>query len=602
MADPAPLTFDDLLSAETAGGVVPAPVTSGRAQPLTFHDITNPDSLLPAAPYDAFDAAVHGTTFGLSDAAHAALAAGGRYLRGETPDFDYSQAATEIGRGRDAYAAQNPWTSGLLNLAGGITGGGGAIAKSVMDSGPVLAALKSAIAGGALGGVQGAADNNTSLANALAGAKTGAEVGGGLGAAPVVAGAAVRGLMPGITDAAQTLRGVGVEPTPGSATGGLPSVVENVIGRIPFLGQPINKGRQAALDQFGEALDQNHELFNRGTLNQVLAPVGETLSPTTAIGHDAVNEVADKLHDAYTAAIPTGSFPVTPQASINIQDVLTQAQRSLSPDNFTKFQNAIEDNVLRRVEPLPTNATTPTGMAQQLALGQTGATGQMSGQAFKDAETGLGQMARKYSTGNLSPDERDMGDYFRTAQGHLRDWLADVSPQNADQIRAANSAWRNFLPTQHAAALSPTGEITPKTLLSGAKKFGGDIQYARGTAPMQDIGLNALQQEQALADAGKTLKGAGNYSHGAGIGMGVLGANLVEDLFRHPDPLAIGALSVAYPAMSALYSNAGRRALNSALAMRIPNAEALAPVVAPNIAAQQQPGDFASELRQRLGF
>lgn len=549
-SDAALTDLNAILQATTAGQDQPPATPTGPAASV-LGDIANAttpkaaastDSLLPAADYGATDAAVHGMTFGLSDAARAGLIAMGRYLSGDSPEFDYPQAAKEMQRGREAYANRSPVANFAANLVGGATSlplmGARAVAAA---SGPVGRIGAGMLTGGATGAIQGAADNSDSIGNAITGAERGGAIGAGVGAAIPAA----TTLVPGMTAASQALRAQGVEPAPGNAMGGLPSVVENLLSKLPIVGAPIQAGRQAAQQQFQSAVGQRSQDFQQGAINRVLGHVGETLDPATGLGNPAIAEMADKVGQAYQSAVPAAGAPLDSAAQSTINNAIANAKLSLPADRATQFENFVNGKILGQVQ----NGTLP-------------------GQAFKDAESDLGKEVRSAFSGNSTSDERKLGSAFGDLQGHLRDWLQRTNPASAADIAAANRAYREMLPVQYAAGGALDGSFTPMTLGTAARTIGGRTSFARGAAPMQDFAQDAADQQRALADLGATLRpGSGTGGHGAGAGMtgSLLMADLAERMLEHPHGPALAAAAIGYPLLAGIYSNGGRHLVNAGL-------------------------------------
>lgn len=562
------------------GDVEASGVTAAAPAPAEGTKAT-PDQLLPAAPYDATDAAVHGMTLGLSDMGRAAMQAGVRYLTGQTPGYDYGAASQEVQRGREAYAAQHPWLNAGANIAGAVTGPVGGAANLIKAASPLGKIAAGAATGGGIGAVQGAADNSDTAANALAGAERGGETGLALGGAIPLAGTIGRALVPEMTPQAQILRAADVQPTPGSAVGGVPGVLENFASKIPLIGSPIQAARGAAQGQFAHAVAQNAEDFNRGTINYALEPIGESLDPNTNVGNDAFAELRQKASDAYKKAVPTAGGAFDQQAADSLNNAVAGARLTLPKTQADQFANFVDTNIQSRInqpQTLPQYMATPNGT--------------MSGDAFKEADEMLGKEASDYLYNPKSdPDQRKLGLAYQQLQGNLRDWLARVTPQNAADIQAANQSWARMLRVQNATNLGDktTGQFTPKNLMQAVKNYSSDAQFAQGTAPMQDVARNALLKDQAFAQAGKSLpspSGGTPGFHGAvtngGIGLSLLGANLAERMLENPslETLAIGGAT--YPALAALYSNPGRSAINGLLSAgsNIPSMAPLAPFVA----------------------
>jgi hypothetical protein len=581
----------------------------------------HPDSLLPAAPYDATDAAVHGLTLGLSDVGHGALTAGMRYLTGQTPGFDYSGAEEEIKRGREAYAAAHPVISTLANLGGGVAGPVGPAMTAIKAATPVGKLALSTLTGGLIGGTQGAADSATSVPAAVQGATTGAEVGAGVGAAiPPVAGIA-GWVLPKLSTAAQTLRAASIQPTPGSAVGGIPGAVENLVANIPIVGAPIQAGRAAAREQLQTAVTDQADSFNRGAVDQALAHVGEKLNADTATGHDAIAEMQQKISSAYNQAVPTAGGALDDQASKALSGAVADAKLSLPGPQATQFENFVQTKVLGKVQGTTeadaaatlTAATTARQQAesalttaqnqamrtpgpgsdinlakatqrlqqvsadehqaqQQLQAVQApgGAPfGTLSGQDFQDVDRQLGQEAHAYLK-SPDPDQKKLGGAYLDLQGQMRGWLERVSPQNAADLQAANQAWRMAQPVQDAARRTndPNGIFTTSHLIAASRAASTTPQFARGGALMQQYANDAEMQRGTLATAGRSLPApSGAHSggiQGMGVGGGLIGAELLEHVLQaSPYTLAVAGLS--YPAMMGAYSNAGRRAISGLL-------------------------------------
>lgn len=231
------------------GDLMPAAETANAA-PETFGP---PNALGPAAPYGFQDAVTHAMTFGLTDPASAAGIAARRWATGETPDFDYSRAAAEVQRGREAYAQEHPWANLGATVAGSLAGPGGE-AANMIKAAPWWAKVPlSAATSAGIGGVQGAAENTASVDQMLQGGKTGAEVGGVAGAAIPAVGGLGSWFLPRLSQEAQILRAAGIQPTPGSL-GRFPYLAEEGLSHIPLLGSAVQGGRAAAQQQLQDTI------------------------------------------------------------------------------------------------------------------------------------------------------------------------------------------------------------------------------------------------------------------------------------------------------------------------------------------------------------
>ena len=528
-----------------------------------------PDTLLPAEPYNVVDAAMHGASLGLSDVALSGLIAGQRYLTGQTPDYDWRQAATEVKRGREAYAAGSPYTNLGANLAGTLVGPGGLAMDAIKGAGTLGKIAIGGLTGGAIGGVQGAADNPVSLPEAIQGAKTGAEWGGTIGAAIPTASAVGSTFLPELSANARILRAAGVNPTQGSAVGGIPGAVENLLSHIPVAGAPIQGAREQAQKQLQTAITDQADSLNRGAVNQPLARIGAELSPDTATGHDAIAEMQTKISNAFKQAVPTAGGALDAQASTALNDSVANTKLNLPDAQAAQFEKFVQNKVLGKVQ-----GTT------------------LSGPDFQDVDQQLGNEAHAYLK-SLDPDQQKLGDAYLNLQGNMRDWLRRVSPQNADALDAANDAWRMARPVQAAAARTndPNGIFTTTQLTAASRASSTTPQFAAGGALMQKYAADAEMARSTLANAGKSLR-AVSGPHGAGVeGAGVMGGVLGAEALAHlmeASPWALGATALSYPAMMAAYSNPVRRMITGLLGA----AGQVPPAIAPlgPVGAQLAPG------------
>jgi len=503
----------------------------------------------PTVPYSATDAAVHGLTVGLDEPVQAAALATSRYLTGQTPGFDYSQAATDMRRAREAYAQANPASSLAANVVGSLGGPAGVTAGAIGAAPTWLGKLGRSIAGGGLlGAAQGAAENTASVPEAIVGARTGLGIGAATGAALPAIGGIGGALFPQVSPAAQTLRQSGIVTTPGNAVGGLPGAFESLLSQVPIAGYPVQNARTAVRDAFQNVLTKQGEDLNRGAVNTVLAKVGGSLNPDTATGHDAIAEMQQKLSAAFQKAVPTAGGALDSEASNALIGALRDA--SLLPDiQANQFAKFVQTKVVDKIQG---TSGTPFGT--------------LSGPDFQDMDSALGQAAHRYLK---SPDaaQKDLGEAYLNLQNEMRDWLQRVSPQNATDLQAANEAWRMAKPVQIAASRTtdPNGIFTTGQLLSGARTAGTTPQFARGGALMQQYVNDAEMARRDLVDVGKSLPGpSGHGVVGTGVAGGLLAGELLSHGLEH-SPWMLGAATLSVPLMKALYSEPGRRAITGLL-------------------------------------
>lgn len=607
----------------------------------------------PAAPYDVTSAAIHGFTGGLEEPVRSALRATTGWLSGRTQGFDYPEAAAEVQRGREAYAAAHPYANIASNVAGSIAGPIGEVAGLIKGASlPAKVALSTGT-GAVLGGTQGAAENTTSLPAAMQGATTGAEWGAGTGAAFPIIGAIGSTVFPELTSAARTLRAAGVQPTPGNAVGGLPGVAENLLGQVPIVGAPIGAARTAAKEQFEKAVDAQLDTMNRNAVGQPLARIGETLDADTKTGHDAIAEMRLKLSNGFNRAVPTAGGSLDAQASQMITDAVANAHLNMNPTEANQFEKFVQTNILGKIQgttaadvtsaataataarqqaesavaaaqdqamrmPGPgsdANLANATQRAQQARAAETQAQQQMqnvqmggkpfgtlSGQDFQDTDRLLGDEAHRYFTRG-DANQQKLAEGYENLQDELRSWLERVSPQNAADLKAANEAWRMAKPVLSAARATknPDGLFSEDQLLAGSRANSTIPQFATGQAPMQQFANAAIKQRDDLATAGKSLRPPEGGHTGGLLAGGVLGASLLEhgpEILTHPALLTSAA--VGYPVMRGLYSNFGRRMITGLLgaAGAVPSVTGALGPTAAQLAPQYAPvaGPYATGL------
>ncbi len=371
-------------------------------------------------------------------------------------------------------------------------------------------------------------------------------VGGSLGAlAPLVTGAAARVINPNAVDRIAPLAAESVTPTLGQTAGGATNRIEQGLASIPVIGDFLRAGRYRAVQQ-----------FNRGAINQVLDPIGQSLE-TKNLGRDALTEMSDKVRDAYNAAVPNAGGMLDQQAVSDISK-LNWMSNFMPPAQAQQFQSILKGRVLDNVSPA----------------------GGLTGESFKAAESDLGKMASDYLYNrNSTAPERQLGGALRELQGTLRDWLERVNPSASADLRAANTSYRLMLPVEDAGARpnEEPGVFGPAQLVAGSKKFAPNARaFARGEAPMQ-----------GYAEAGRQVLGSTVPDSGTPLrSMAAIGAAGLAG--EHFDPkIAAGALGGG-AAAAGLYSPIGTWLMSHLLGWRPPGAAGAATAVrnlSPGLAA-----------------
>jgi hypothetical protein len=497
----------------------------------------------PVAPYGFSDAQAHAMTGGLDEPVRGAGMATGRFLAGK--GFNYPEAVAEVGRGREAYAAEHPWANLGANVTGGIVNPlFSPTMTAIKAAGPVGKAALSTGTGILGGTVQGAAENTTSINDMLRGARIGAEWGGATGAV----GAGLGALFPEVPQAVRDVQKIGIQPTPGTI-GGIWGVGENMLSHIPFT--PVKAARTAVQEEVKAAASDPS--FVRGAIGEPLKVIGETVNPNAMTGHAMVQDMKTKISDAYKAAVPTagGAFDDTAQTAV--KDALANAKLKLRPQEAAEFERFVQDNI----------------------VGKIGTSGKLSGPDFQTIDQALGEDAHNLITrGN--PFELKLGKEYDNLQDTMREWLQRVSPTNATDLQNANLAFRTAKPIYNAARSTsdPEGFFTIAHLRSGARSA-NPSQFQVGQAPMQKFANDAEMQRTATLKLGASLpKGAGfagDIMGGTTSGGGLLAG--LYGLYQNPTwPLQHPFLSAlaagSYPLLKGAYSTpTGRRVSTEALGL-----------------------------------
>lgn len=440
----------------------------------------------------------------------------------------------------------------------------GRLAGNIALTAPLAAAVPGSAAAGLLprmiaGGIGGAASGalqpvEADKPNFWGDVGGNAAMGGVFGAAaPALLSGLARLISPNTPPAVKALMAEGVNPTPGQVLGGAINRAEQGLTSVPGVGDVIKSARRETVAE-----------FDRGAINRVLGHVGETLE-SPSIDRGAISEMQQKVRDAYNAAVPNAGARFDQQVVTDLAN-LRQLTQSLPQDLSNTFDKTLQRSVFQRMSP----------------------NGSLTGQAFKDAETELGQEARALlGNQNSSPWDRKLGDAYREAQSTLRTWLARANPAAAPEIQKANAAWAEMLRVQNASgrAGAEPGLFSPAQLQAAAKKYSSEAQFTGGRALMGDY---ADAGRQVL---GNTVPDSGTPYRALLTFLGLGGAAAGGAPFSAP---ALAGYAGATGLSALLYSPLGRKALAAALASR--------PAAAPAVAgAVRGAGSVAPALAPAFG-
>lgn len=348
-------------------------------------------------------------------------------------------------------------------------------------------------------------------------AKQGA-IGGLLGPAAELGGTAVaRGIAPRITDAARKLIGENIRLTPGQMLGGAWKATEDKAMSLPILGDAIRGARGRSIDD-----------FNRAAANRVLEPIGESVPKTAETGRSLVADVQDRVSAVYDKLVPQLKFDVNDAQFIAELRTLQQATSGLPKQEADRFNSILGRELAGRIQG-----------------------GQLTGRAFKEAESQIGRLAREYAT-STDAYQKELGQALQGVVTSMRGGLTRSNPQHAQALRAVNEAYANLVRFEGAAAMrgAKEGVVSPANLGAAVKSANKSVrkrEYARGDALMQDL------SDAAEGTIPSVIPDSGTASRIA-LGVGLGGSSVVE-----PNILA------ALLAGGSLYTRPGQAAFRAYL-------------------------------------
>ena len=325
----------------------------------------------------------------------------------------------------------------------------------------------------------------------------------------------------------------GVNLTPGQIMGGAVRNIEDKLTSVPLLGDAINYSRKKGIEE-----------FNKAAYGEVLKPINGKVPNVT--GREGIEAVEKQLNNAYDKILPNITFQATPQFNANIANLRSMVSAKLDPSLSRRFDMELDQAIGSKLSPK---------------------TGMMDGIAFKEAESQLGSLARKFQS-STDAFQKDLGDAFAQAQVELRGALQATNPQTQKELANINKSWANFTRLQTAGAKANTAEMfTPSQLAQAVRQGDTSVRkgaVARGNALMQDLsdaGVNILPSK--TPDSGT----AGRLAAMGLIGGGAYGAS--QGMIT-PEMLAIGG-AAALP-----YLPGARKVMTTALTRRPDQAKIIA--------------------------
>jgi len=307
-------------------------------------------------------------------------------------------------------------------------------------------------------------------------------VGGAVG--EKVAAGVGRVAKPLVSKAEQTMRDLGIVPTPGQVLGGRFKSAEEFAQNLPLVGSQIENARQKTIFN-----------FNKGVINKALNKIGTSL-PDDVVGRDAVAFATDEVSKKYDDVLAKMSFKLDFKTT---SDILG----SLSKSNL----------------PSPGQRETVQEVVNNIMLSKFPANSQLTGTNIKAIESDLRKEALNYLN-SASASDRQIGEALQGVLGVFKKEIGYQNPKLTPELRRVDSAFGDLAIMKIAAANSgaENGVFSPKQYQVAVRQ--ADLsrkkaRFAEGRARGQidaDAALKILGE-----DAKSTLEGRLAAQVGGGI-------------------------------------------------------------------------------------
>jgi|688.fasta_scaffold38480_3 hypothetical protein len=289
---------------------------------------------------------------------------------------------------------------------------------------------------------------------------------------------------PLVSKAEQTMRDLGIVPTPGQVLGGRFKSAEEFAQNLPLVGSQIENARQKTIFN-----------FNKGVINKALNKVGTSL-PDDVVGRDAVAFATDEVSKKYDDVLAKMSFKLDFKTT---SDILG----SLSKSNL----------------PSPGQRETVQEVVNNIMLSKFPANSKITGDNIKVIESDLRKEALNYLN-SASASDRQIGEALQGVLGVFKKEIGYQNPKLTPELRRVDSAFGDLAIMKIAAANSgaENGVFSPKQYQVAVRQ--ADLsrkkaRFAEGRARGQidaDAALKILGE-----DAKSTLEGRLAAQVGGGI-------------------------------------------------------------------------------------
>jgi len=323
----------------------------------------------------------------------------------------------------------------------------GEVAGGIVASLPAMAVTRNPFIGGAL---QGAMMTDKRDLGGVAMDAGAAAVLNWFGGKAMDAAADV--IKPVIDPAVRRLKDAGVRLSPGMIKGTKAMVKEDKAMSRPGVGDDIRAVRMAT-----------QETFNTAGVNKALAPLGIKVPSMVKPGQDSIDFAKTEITRAYDLVIPNLAVKINGQQFA--QKVYTAGRNLKVPE-----QQHLMDIVRNEL-----------------------GSGQLQGQALKDAQGEIRRLASDYSRSQLA-SERNLGKALWAVDDELSSTMIAQNPKFAPDLQKVNTAYRGYKIMSDAASRADDGLINTGQLKQSVRR--GDRSKdkdasSRGVAFFQDFSKDA---------------------------------------------------------------------------------------------------------------
>jgi len=469
-----------------------------------------------------------GFSFGFGDEAEAfARALYAKFIDGDDFNTAYNETVKEIRDDIKKFREDEPVLAYGSEIAGAIPSSIGAGAKLAQVG---VTGLKNAITQGAVYGA-GAGEGNPveRVPDALLGG--------------AVSGVVSKALPP-ITEGAKKLIKAGTPLTVGQSVGGGLRKIEQAFKSVPFLGDPIVEAEIRATQG-----------FNKTAFKKVLQPLekyGINLNKEfkgLETGNQLYTKAENLINKSYQKLVPKLKFPNQSDLQPIYDDIILQQSEFLPKQISKTFLKDMDDIVYANFN----------------------ADGVLSGQGFKNIQSGLRSIIRDYSK-DPNKITRDYGKSYSLVLDALNKTLIKNNPKYAKELQDLDFSFKTLNFTLGKAVekgANKEGTFTPSNLMSAIRSADDSLRksdFRKGDAVLQDLANEGQALNMTLPDSGTATRsllttGVGLNTAGAGVGAdplvtGVLTGGLLSGYSKLGVPAVRGAYELGVPAIRNVLSGA----------------------------------------------